>query len=316
MVNFSIIVPVYNVEGYVGSAIQSVLDQNYDSFEIVLVDDRSTDGSGAICDAYAEKDNRIRVIHEAENGYVGKARNDGFDIAVGRYVYFLDSDDTMCEGVLNRVDKLLDKDFDVISSFKHSTKTYKNGYKVNTAKKFQPLNTAIAAFSPFVGQSFYKREYLLDGARFDEHRMLAEDRKWIVENLAGVSSIIAEDYPFYHYTQRRNGSLLNVIRADYLSYSLGEMKKLFDGLDFMEYANNGRLKRKIADHYLTLAACCAIVKDGELRDKLLSEVKRDIYVLKSKHCLAHPFMWLEKIIGLKNLLKICNAVFLRYKTDK
>lgn len=88
----SIIVPVYKVEKYLPKCIDSILTQSYSDFELVLVDDGSPDGSSAICDVYARKDPRIRVIHKS-NGGVSSARNAGLEIATGEYVTFCDSDD-------------------------------------------------------------------------------------------------------------------------------------------------------------------------------------------------------------------------------
>ena len=88
----SIIVPVYNVERYLPRCIESILRQTYTNFELILVDDGTPDRSGIICDRYAEKDSRIRVIHK-ENGGVSTARNAGIDAAKGEWITFVDSDD-------------------------------------------------------------------------------------------------------------------------------------------------------------------------------------------------------------------------------
>ncbi|MBD5524287.1 MAG: glycosyltransferase [Lachnospiraceae bacterium] len=90
----SIIVPVYQVKDYVGECVESLLRQIYTNLEILLVDDGSTDGSGEICDEYARRDNRIRVIHH-ENQGLSAARNAGLDRAMGEYVAFVDSDDAV-----------------------------------------------------------------------------------------------------------------------------------------------------------------------------------------------------------------------------
>ena len=90
----SVIVPVYNVEKYIRKCLDSIVNQTYRDLEIILVDDGSTDASGAICDEYAEKDIRIKVIHK-ENGGQSSARNLGLDIATGEYIGFVDSDDTI-----------------------------------------------------------------------------------------------------------------------------------------------------------------------------------------------------------------------------
>lgn len=88
----SIIVPVYRVEQYLAECIDSILAQTFTGWELILVDDGSPDGSGAICDRYAARDSRIKVIHKP-NGGVSAARNDALDIARGRYITFIDSDD-------------------------------------------------------------------------------------------------------------------------------------------------------------------------------------------------------------------------------
>lgn len=90
--NISIIVPVYNVEKYLERCIESILNQTFTGFELILVDDGSTDLSGDICDKYSKKDKRIKVIHK-QNGGLSSARNAGLEIASGDYIAFIDSDD-------------------------------------------------------------------------------------------------------------------------------------------------------------------------------------------------------------------------------
>lgn len=92
MAEISIIVPVYQVENYIRQCIESILNQTFTDFELILVDDGSKDNSGQICDEYAARDNRIRVIHK-ENGGLSDARNKGLDKASGNYFMFVDSDD-------------------------------------------------------------------------------------------------------------------------------------------------------------------------------------------------------------------------------
>lgn len=88
----SIIVPVYNVEKYLKTCINSLLEQKLDAYEIILVDDGSTDSSGGICDEYAKKHEKIQVIHKKNDG-LSSARNTGIENAVGKYIGFVDSDD-------------------------------------------------------------------------------------------------------------------------------------------------------------------------------------------------------------------------------
>lgn len=88
----SVIVPVYNVEQYLARCVDSILAQTYSKIEVILVDDGAKDASGDICDAYAAKDSRVKVIHK-ENGGLSSARNAGLEIAAGEYIAFVDSDD-------------------------------------------------------------------------------------------------------------------------------------------------------------------------------------------------------------------------------
>lgn len=111
---FSIIVPVYNSERFLHKCIDSLLDQSYPDFELVLVDDGSTDSSGNICDEYAEKDLRIKVLHSVNQG-VSMARNLGLSVVRGKYVNFVDSDDWVSPEYLEKyVDARKEYDYDLI----------------------------------------------------------------------------------------------------------------------------------------------------------------------------------------------------------
>lgn len=98
----SVIVPVYNVEPYLRQCIDSMLAQTYTDFELILVDDGSTDHCGVICDEYAQKDNRIRVIHQKYGG-VSAARNAGLNAARGEYIAYVDSDDVILDNYLEKL---------------------------------------------------------------------------------------------------------------------------------------------------------------------------------------------------------------------
>lgn len=102
----SVIVPVYNVEQYLPSCIDSILCQTYKKLEILLVDDGSTDGCPRICDAYAERDERIRVMHK-RNGGVAETRNMGLDLAKGSFLCFVDADDSIDESYVETLYRML-----------------------------------------------------------------------------------------------------------------------------------------------------------------------------------------------------------------
>lgn len=109
----SIIVPVYKVEKYLPACIDSILAQTYENFELILVDDGSPDNCGKICDEYAQKDNRIKVIHQ-ENGGVTKARATGVNQASGEFITFVDSDDTIPNDAIESLCKCISPNIDII----------------------------------------------------------------------------------------------------------------------------------------------------------------------------------------------------------
>lgn len=121
----SIIVPIYNVEPYLRRCLDSIVNQSYTNLEIILVDDGSPDGCPKICDEYANKDNRIVVIHK-ENGGLSSARNSGLDICKGEYISFIDSDDWVSPKYIDILLKnLLDNKADLaIANYTKTSKPY------------------------------------------------------------------------------------------------------------------------------------------------------------------------------------------------
>lgn len=109
----SIIVPVYNVEKYLELSIESIVSQTYTDLEIIIVDDGSTDKSGVLAEKWAEKDSRICVYHK-ENGGISSARNYGIERAHGRYITFVDSDDTLCLDAYSKMMAAFDENIDVV----------------------------------------------------------------------------------------------------------------------------------------------------------------------------------------------------------
>jgi glycosyltransferase involved in cell wall biosynthesis len=120
----TVIVPVYNVEKYLCSCIDSLLAQTFNDFEIILIDDGSNDGSSEICDRYANLDERVITVHK-ENGGVSSTRNKGIELARGKYIIFVDSDDTVSpEYVATLYKEIIDGDYDLVIC----------GYKICRAK--------------------------------------------------------------------------------------------------------------------------------------------------------------------------------------
>ena len=117
---FSVIVPIYNIEKYIRRCIDSVLEQSFTDFELILVDDGSPDNCPLICDEYAKRDSRIKVIHK-ENGGLVSARQAGIRVACGDYIFNLDGDDSICSNALASAQKIIsDTNADIVSfSYKY-----------------------------------------------------------------------------------------------------------------------------------------------------------------------------------------------------
>ena len=149
----SIIVPVYNVKSYVEESIESILNQTYTDYELILIDDGSTDGSGAICDYYSKKDDRIRVIHQCNKGLSG-ARNAGIDICRGDFIAFLDSDDALCLEMLKKMyNALIDSDADIVEC----------GFAFfNCDHKMNPLLVRNMRRTNFVAEGLYNKKEALN----------------------------------------------------------------------------------------------------------------------------------------------------------
>lgn len=141
MAEISIIVPVYQVEKYISQCIDSILAQTFTDFELILVDDGSKDNSGKICDEYAEKDKRVKVIHK-ENGGAAVARNSGMDKASGNYFAFIDGDDYIVPTMLECLYiTILESDADIVAcNYRY---LFENGEKdFSTENKSEVLNGA------------------------------------------------------------------------------------------------------------------------------------------------------------------------------
>lgn len=167
----SVIVPVYNAEKYVAKSIESLMKQTLKEIEIILVDDGSKDNSGAICDEYAKKDERIIVVHK-ENGGLADARNAGMKVATGKYIMFLDADDLFetdsCENMYNMIEKT-SSDY-VIGNYQMTeedgTRYEKPAFDIEKYQDFE-LNKHDFIKSFFVMNStawnkIYRRQFLLD----------------------------------------------------------------------------------------------------------------------------------------------------------
>ena len=207
----SVIVPVYNVEKYLPKCVDSILAQTYDNLEIILVEDGTKDNSGAICDEYARKDSRIRVIHK-ENGGLSSARNAGMDIARGEYFGFVDSDDwiepEMYETLLNLAAKY---DADMVCGSRYDVEAATG---VRTLGLHHEKEECLSSME-MLGRVFtwngcdsaawdkLYRRYLFDGIRYPLG-MYSEDIAIFYKLMEKANRVALCEKPLYNYIHREN----------------------------------------------------------------------------------------------------------------
>lgn len=201
---FSIIVPVYNAEKTLSSCINSILFQECNDYEVILVDDGSTDSSGFLCDEYSCKDKRVKVLHK-ENGGVSSARNAGLLIATGEWVVFVDSDDTLEKGWLSVYENHID-------SVASDILLVQRANMINGLEVKEILHSSLCGLQEkdcfylndkfgYLWNKCFSRE-IIDNAKivFDENMRCFEDEIFILEYSQHIHSFyIIDSTPQYNY---------------------------------------------------------------------------------------------------------------------
>lgn len=196
----SVIIPVYNTKDYIVRCVESVEAQNFEDYEILIIDDGSTDGSSAVCDELSQRFDNVKVFHK-ENGGVSSARNLGLDNAKGEYVIFIDSDDTIRQGYFSF---LKEREGAGVIRF--------DSYAKSPSSDLRSLRQIIEdkEFPWEVWKYAFKRELIEQAqVRFDERIIVSEDLCFVLCVLlhAGVDILVVRER-FYDYT-RRPGSAMN-----------------------------------------------------------------------------------------------------------
>lgn len=214
------IIPVYNIEKYLEKCITSVLKQTEQDFEILLIDDGSTDRSGEICDSFAEKDNRIAVIHK-KNGGLSSARNTGLSKAAGEFISFVDGDDYLSEYYLEKSLKAAKKYHADIVMFDYNF-VDENGNNINSyhvdieADKILTLDTCpeLLNMTPSACNKLFNGEFLKKiKIEFPEGR-LYEDLNAVSKSYYGASVVYIDAGPLYFYVNHV-GSIMRMAVPDY-----------------------------------------------------------------------------------------------------
>jgi len=211
----SVIIPVYNTEKYLKRCIESIINQTYENIQIILIDDGSTDGSGAICDEFSENNHRIVVCH-TENKGQGAARNYGIKVAAGKYIGFVDSDDyiekDMYEVLYNNLIRY-NADISTCGYWTVKAEDLDKAVFSDKHENIQVLNAEEAISLTLNGDKYYpvlpvvklyKAEIFLNVA-FPE-KMIYEDHYIIIEILEQCRRIVVTSKKEYYYIFRKNST--------------------------------------------------------------------------------------------------------------
>ena len=246
----SVVVPVYNVERYLGKCLESIVRQTYANIEIVLVDDGSTDSGGQICDLYANKDSRVKVIHK-KNGGLSDARNKGIEESKGKYLIFVDSDDVIDETLVEYLYNLVKTEGAEIGvcDFLHCYEGSDIRFTEETSRRTFSGESAIAemlyqtSFLVAACAKIFRRE-LFDTILFPLG-MLYEDSAIMYKIFDRADTVVYGNAKLYGYMHRDN--------------SITTKKFTCSDLDIITISQQ-------------------IVRDFENRDRLLKNAARSYYV--------------------------------------
>lgn len=316
---FSIIIPVYNASKYLESTIESIVSQDFTDYEIILVDDGSSDDSWKLCKQFSQKFKNIRCFTK-ENGGASSARNYGIDKAIGEYIVFVDSDDKLVSNSLAKVnDEIEDEDAIVVN---YITSSNNDGiYKVEVdTKEFMKFNGSGNLFTDVLDeymaegyqvpwnpyQTIFKTTFVKEhNILFNTEYTVAEDADYFLELSQYVNKFKITDVPLVIYNVDSEGSLIKTQSYINLISQLKVFKKFFD---LASNKNNLVAKRYFANRFANVVILVGYVKERTYRKKLIDYINSNIGILKwttdkFKYRLLHIFL---NLVGLPMTIMILN----------
>ncbi len=278
MVKFSIIVPVYNVEKYLEDCLDSILKQTYDDFEVIVVNDGSTDNSQKVIDNYAKRDNRIKAFKK-KNGGVSDARNYGISKAKGEYFIFVDSDDTINDKLLEKLDKEIKK-YDEIDLIKYQLQMTDKEPQLEF-NTFDLLNGEDAFLELIKDDLFvspvtyaYRLEYFRNKKFKYEVGRIHEDFGLTPLIVISANKVSAIDYVGYNYIVRENSIMTNNSNERLIKKNEDTLFFYDNMMKFIEKSNFNSYVTKIFKSYISNGLINrTVLLDGTLLKDYVNELK-------------------------------------------
>lgn len=290
---FSIIVPVYKVEEYLPQCVYSVLEQTFEDFELLLIDDGSPDQSGALCDEYAREDSRICVIHKS-NGGLSSARNYGLKMARGEYVAFLDSDDfwdrkdaleaifqeiqeSAADVVLIKHRKLDMKTGELEVCHDASTTRHLNGLDYNDQLQFC---VSRQLFDTCAWNKVFRRGLMEKQDLFFAEGIVAEDLDWAARLSLAASSLAIVSEPVHVYRKGREGAITSSLKIKNLVDTKGAIERCLQYVAKLDVSQEflQSYYGYVAYRYVIWMAESAVLKDSA-KETLIREMKQYRWLL-------------------------------------
>lgn len=300
MLRFSIIIPAYNVKQYLDDCLSIISDQDFDSYEVIIVNDGSTDGTKEYLDSLSEP--RFKVIHK-ENGGLSSARNCGLDVAAGEYILFLDSDDFwIYTNTLSEIDKSIKKyDADCIifrnikckskSDTKYGTKIDKAYIpKINLDLIIKQRIYKACSWDKVVKRSIIEKNNM----RFPDGK-LAEDIFWCASLLDYCSSFIVLDCPLYAYRVRSNSITHDTVRMrQRFKARIEESRRSYNSF------NSLKVRAYVANEY----ACAYRIIPKDISYEEYMVLKNDSYILSSSNNIKAKIIYYYSKIANYSMIKL------------
>lgn len=322
----SIIMPVYKSESYLKMSIESILCQAFTDFELLLVDDCSPDNSGAICDEYAEKDNRIKVLHLEKNSGAGNARNEAMKVVTGKYLCFIDADDYVDDNMLQKlakavadypakvvifglVEEYLTKEGEPLSSHAvcyYESKTLKTQQEVRN----EILDLEAMDFYGYPCNKMYEVDYLKStGAKFPKMKF-NEDIIFNIDFFMDVDSCIILPITPYHYL-KRSGSTTGSFIPTYYEDIMVKIDRLYDQFKYWNMLTDENLNF-IAFRYVRYMFS-ALERNFDKRSNMTAKQRRNFLKkeLDSKRYKKFaPYLYGSGFIGIMAKIYKSKNIFL------
>ena len=287
----SIVVPIYNVSEYLEKCLDSLVSQDLNRCEVLLVDDGSTDRSGCICDEYGYNYPRIKVIHK-NNGGLSDARNEGLKNSNGQYIMFLDGDDCLEEDSLVNVLNHLNGKNDIFVTNYHSVSRNKT-----TEYLYTPFSETLSGISflemqyrkktmiSSVVQNIYRREFLIENEFWFKKGIFHEDEEWVPRVFEKAKSVCFLPICYYVYLLRDNSIMTSNDNSKHFSdfsNTFDSLLSYFHSYSFKNPLLYSLLKDNLTDKYLSIYARGQLYRNKSIATKKFGQLKGNLFFAKTK----------------------------------